>query len=63
MKYKIFNTTDKKNLGLIIESNMKKYLLKNDYTFIPEFEIVKKDRLYLRNNNYIIEAIRYDDEK
>ena len=34
MKYKIINTTDRKNLGLIIENNVESYLLKNDYLFI-----------------------------
>ena len=58
MKYKIINTTDRKNLGLIIENNVESYLLKNDYLFIPTNKKFTRDFMYLSNSNYIIEAIR-----
>ena len=58
MKYKIINTTDRKNLGLVILRGQEKYVLGNGYTFIPAVEKVFDDRILLSNNNYIIEAIK-----
>lgn len=58
MKYKIINTTDRKNLGLIIESDKSLYVLLNNYTFIPTNQIIKNNTLILYNHNYIIESIK-----
>lgn len=59
MKYKIINTTDGKNKGLIIESGSEFYILKDNYTFIPICERLVNEYLYLNNDNYIIEAKKY----
>jgi hypothetical protein len=61
--YKIINTTDGKNLGLIIESGQKEYFLRNNYTFTPATERISNNRLYLSNTNYIIEAMLIKEAK
>lgn len=61
MKYKIVNTTDGKNLGLIIDIDKEKHTLQNGYTFIPTDKMLCDDFLHLSNSNYIIYAIKIEE--